>query len=112
MVYFKKIETIFRPFFNKNAHFRHKSVLENGRMLKFFVGPPNIYLSRVKKSSLYLLPVTNDSRLKSAPLHITAYFLPKIRHLKVVGCNFFGGPPNIYLSRVKKIKSLFASCHE
>ena len=31
-------------------------------------GPPTIYLSRVKKSSLNLLAVTNDSVFKSAPL--------------------------------------------
>ena len=48
----------------------NKSALENGRKLHFFGGPPTIYLSRVKKSSLYLLAVMNDSVFKSVPLFL------------------------------------------
>ena len=59
-----------------------------------FGGPSTIYLSRVKKSNLYLLAVTNDSVFESAPLHITAYFRRKkaiYRYLKFVeGLTFFG----------------------
>ena len=73
---FHIIENFFDYFFDKNTYFVHKSALENGRRLKF-VWAPTIYLSRVKKLSLYLLGVTNDSVFKSAPLHITAYFRRK-----------------------------------
>ena len=39
-----------------------KSTSESGKKLKkIFGGPPNIYLSRIKNSSLYLLPVPNDN---------------------------------------------------
>ena len=71
------LREFFSTIFDKNAYFRHKSALENGRRLGKNGGPPTIYLSRVKKSSLYLLVVTNVSVLKSAPLHITTYFRRK-----------------------------------
>ena len=73
---FSHYREFFRLFFDKNTFFLHKSALENGGRLKF-VWAPTIYLSRVKKLSLYLLGVTNDSVFKSAPLHITAYFRRK-----------------------------------
>ena len=36
MVYFNKLENLFRPFFDKNAYFHHKSALKSGRKLSFF----------------------------------------------------------------------------
>ena len=61
MVYFNNFERIFSGHFLTKMH-----IFAINRHLKI-VGPPTIHLSRVKKSSLYLLAVTNDSVFKSAP---------------------------------------------
>ena len=69
MVYFKKIKRLFFDHFLTKMH-----IFSINRHLKVVEG----YLSKsCKKSSLYLLAVTNDSVFKSAPLHITAYFRRK-----------------------------------
>ena len=67
MVDFKIFERIIFSHFLTN--FSHKSAYESGRRLKICLGSSN-HLSKscIKKSSLYLLAVTNDSVFKSALL--------------------------------------------
>ena len=48
-----------------------KSASESGRKLKKCLGgPPNIYLSRIQNSSLYLLPAPNDNHFTNCTVFL------------------------------------------